>query len=416
MPEIYKPKIIDTTLREGGQSPQLAEGRKYFFRTEDKVVIFTGLAKFGVRYIEVFSPVVSPQERADLEALIETRNRLVREGHPYVNILAHTRCAKEDIEEALRAGVDGLNLYFGTSPESISGNHGKSLEQISRIAVDLISNVRRDLPNLSLRFSGEDAFRTKFSDLVIPYKAVAEFVDRFGTPDTVGMARSGQVRARIQQLRREFPSHDLEVHMHQDSGRALDNAEVAFLAGAQFINTTLNGLGERNGITDMGDFIYRMYERDPNLVEDYAIELTYPLNVLAADLVGEQVPRTSVVNSFRKTHAAGPHVAAMLKNPKVYEGGIDMKTFGIDQRVVLLGTLSGWNAVHYFLINYLNFEGVTEEIAKEIYPEYKESVNREIKNNPELKPTDVLDQIALKRGLRKVVKLKTQHEGILNEL
>ena len=107
-------EIIDTTLREGAQSSLLHDYGKYFFTQEDKVELVRALIIYGVKFIELFAPTVSPQERGDLAAIQETRDALVTEKG-YTFLLAHVRCHPEDVASAVEAGFDGLNLFFGTS-------------------------------------------------------------------------------------------------------------------------------------------------------------------------------------------------------------------------------------------------------------------------------------------------------------
>ena len=68
----YTPRpleVIDTTLREGSQSSLLHDHYKYFFTPEDKVEIVRALIVYGVKFVELFAPVVSPHERDDFEAI-----------------------------------------------------------------------------------------------------------------------------------------------------------------------------------------------------------------------------------------------------------------------------------------------------------------------------------------------------------
>ena len=110
-----------------------------------------------------------------------------------------------DVEAAVNAGADGLNMYIGTSDVSRSYNHGQGLEEIGRRSLKLIEETHRNYPDLILRFSGEDAFRTQEEDLFSVYDNIAPFVSRFGTPDTVGVATPTAVARRIQLLRQRYP-------------------------------------------------------------------------------------------------------------------------------------------------------------------------------------------------------------------
>lgn len=401
MREIYRPlEIIDSTLREGAQAPELYDSKRYHFRTSDKVAIARALILVGVGNIEVFSPSVSPREAEDLQAIIAERNRLNQEGKPYAKILAHVRCDARDAEAALKAGVDGLHFYIGTSEESKKHKfrREKTIDQITKIALDVIRGVRRENPGILIRFSGEDAFRTPTKELLFPYDAVAPYVDRFGTPDTVGTATPDMVKVRIDNLRQRFPKHGLEVHFHDDELRAVENAETAFYAGAQFIDTTPNGLGERLGITDMGSLFFRLYKRNPSLVSGYDISQIYSLNQVVATAAGITV--RGIVNSYGRTHSAGVHTAAVLNNGSTYEGnGELLRRFGVDQTALLLGPLSGWHQVDYVLRNHLGFSEATEEQTKDVASAYKEQVHNLLEANEQVKPMDILRTIAFTKGL-----------------
>ncbi|HEY5118107.1 MAG TPA: hypothetical protein VII90_01515, partial [Anaerolineales bacterium] len=90
----YRPRpleVIDTTLREGQQTSLLHDHHKYFFTERDKLELVRALILYGVKFIEMFSPNVSPQEREDLKAIQQTRDELViQKGYTF--LLAHVRC------------------------------------------------------------------------------------------------------------------------------------------------------------------------------------------------------------------------------------------------------------------------------------------------------------------------------------
>ncbi len=194
----YRPRaleIVDTTLREGQQTSLLHDHHKYFFTRADKEEILRALIIYGVKFVELFAPVVSPQERDDWRALRDARDSLITQKG-YTFLLSHVRCHPRDVESAMEAGADGLNFYIGTSAESRHYNHGNDLDSIIGMSAPLIEEVRRNYPHLVLRFSGEDAFRTRLEDLCRVYDAVAPHVDRLGMPDTVGVATPAAVARR----------------------------------------------------------------------------------------------------------------------------------------------------------------------------------------------------------------------------
>jgi homocitrate synthase len=371
----YRPRpleLIDTTLREGQQTSLLHDHHKYFFTERDKVELVRALILYGVKFIEMFSPVVSPQEREDLKAIQQTRDELIiQKGYTF--LLAHVRCHPADVEAAIRAGFDGLNIYIGTSPQSRAFSTGKDLEEITRSARTLLEDLRRNHPNLILRFSGEDTFRTRMDDQFLVYDQVAPLVDRLGLPDTVGVAVPGAVRERIRALRGRYPVTEFEVHFHDDRGFALPNTMEAIREGVRYVNTTLLGIGERSGITSMTALMFNLHlDQKYDLLEGYHLRGSYPINVLAADKLRMLVPPKEPISLTNRTHTAGVHQGAILNDASTYEAH-PLDVFGVSERDILLGPLSGWNTIHYFLkeIHYFRLD---ESTARDITAQFKERV------------------------------------------
>ncbi|GIV83309.1 MAG: homocitrate synthase [Candidatus Roseilinea sp.] len=395
----YRPRaleIIDTTLREGQQSSLLHDHYKYFFSTTDKQEITRSLILYGVKFIELFAPNVSPQEAEDWQAIKAVRDELITQKG-YTFLLAHVRCHPADVEAAIRAGADGLNMYIGTSDASRNFNHGHGLEEVARRARTLIEDVRRHHPHLVLRFSGEDAFRTREADLFRVYDQVVECVDRLGTPDTVGVATPTTVAQRVQALRARYPKVALEGHFHDDRGFALINALEAVRAGMQYIQTTLLGIGERSGITSMTALLFNLFiDREYDRLEGYHLRGSYPINVMMADKLRKLVPSKEPVSLTNRTHAAGVHQKGMLNSSQTYEAH-PLDQFGVTESEILLGPLSGWNIIHYFLKEICGFE-IDEATAKAISAEFK---NRIYTIAPGASPAGLLIHIAQEEfGLR----------------
>jgi homocitrate synthase len=388
----YQPRrleIIDTTLREGSQSSLLHDHYKYFFTQDDKVEIARALILYGVKFIELFAPIVSPQERSDFAAIKAARDELIMQKG-YTFLLAHVRCHPDDVESAIAAGADGLNFYIGLSDTARTHSHGKDLGTIARQARALIEEVRNNHPQLLLRFSGEDAFRTPEADLFQVYDEIAPFVSRFGTPDTVGVATPTSVTRRLEVLRRRYPQLDFEGHFHDDRGFALVNALEAVKGGMRYINTTLLGIGERSGITSLTALLFNLYiDRAYDHLECYNLRSSYPINVMFASKLRKLVPSKEPVSLTNRTHAAGVHQKAVLNNAASYEA-FPLDQFGVTESEVLLGPLSGWNVVHYFLKEIKGYH-LEEETARQIAAVFKERVYNLTEQDS---PTQILVNIA----------------------
>ena len=371
----YAPRdleIVDTTLREGAQTSLMHDHAKYAFETTDKIEIVRALILFGVKFIELFSPTVHPKEHDDFAAIRETRDALIPQAGKAF-LLGHVRCHPGDVAAAVDAGADGLNLFFGTSLQARRHSHGRDLEAIARDARTLIEGIRRDHPRLILRFSGEDAFRTPLDELCRVYDGIAPLVDRLGVPDTVGIATPEAVRDRLGRLVERYPNVEWEGHFHDDRGFAVINALAGIDAGTRYMNTTVLGIGERTGISSMTALLFNLaVEGRHRLIDGYRLAESYPLNVLVADKLHMLVSDKEPVSLTNRTHTAGIHQKAMLNNPATYEAH-PLDRFGVTEAEILLGPLSGWNVIHYFLkeIHYLD---VDEETARRIAPVFKERV------------------------------------------
>jgi homocitrate synthase len=388
----YTPRdleIMDTTLREGSQTSLLHDHYKYFFSQTDKVEIAQALIIYGVKFIELFAPIVSPQERDDLLAIQALRDELITQKG-YTFLLAHVRCHPDDVQSAVEAGFDGLNFYIGTSDQARSNGHGKNLDEIIYRGRSLIEQVRRDYPHLILRFSGEDAFRTREADLFRVYDEIAPLVHRLGTPDTVGVATPTAVVHRVKALRQRYPGIDLEGHFHDDRGFALVNALEAVKNGMRYIQTTLLGIGERSGIPSMTALLFNLFiDREYDKLEGYHLRASYPVNVLLASKLNKLVQSKEPVSLTNRTHTAGVHQKAVLNDAATYEAH-HLDQFGVTESEILLGPLSGWNMIYYFLKEIKYYE-IDQATAKEIAQVFK---TRVYDIGPDESPAQVVMDIA----------------------
>ncbi|WP_027882993.1 LeuA family protein [Meiothermus rufus] len=386
-------EIIDTTLRDGQQSPLLFDTGKYRFSLEEKKQLLAGLLELGVTHIELFSPVVGEAEAQDVRELMA----FAREHSPWPLVfLAHCRCHPADIEAALEAGFDGLNLYLGVSPLAQQHNAQKSLEEAVALAQRVVQETRARYPDLYLRFSAEDAFRTPLEDLYRLYDALYPYVHTFGLPDTVGLAEPEDVTRVVTALRARYPKVALEGHFHNDRGLALANVLAAVRSGVRYLDTSIWGLAERSGIPSVTGALFNLSKHYPELFQQYNLSQCYPLNVLMASILGTLVPYTEPVSLTNRTHTAGVHQKAVLNEKKVYEAH-NLHDFGVDKNQLLLGPLSGWHLIYYYLKEVEALE-ISKEQAKEITQEFK---GRTHEIGRSKKPEELLLEIATARGIRK---------------
>lgn len=321
--------IIESTLREGEQFVNA------FFSTAEKIQIATLLDAFGVEYLELTSPLASPESYNDCVTIAKLGLN--------AKILTHTRCTIADAKRAVDTGVDGVDVVIGTSSYLRDFSHGKDIEQIIDMAQEVVAYLLSQ--GVETRFSTEDSLRSDVADILRVYEAVDKLgVHRVGIADTVGVGTPQQIYSLVKTLHGRIHA-DIEFHGHNDSGCAIANAYAALEGGATHIDTAVLGIGERNGITPLGGFIARLYATDPKLVTKYHLPLIRNLDRLVARLVQVDIPFNNYITGFASfAHKAGIHAKAVLNNPSTYEI-LRPEDFGLTRYIHVAHRLTGWNAV-----------------------------------------------------------------------
>ncbi len=366
---LEKFNIIESTLREGEQFVGAN------FTPEQKLKIADALDEFGVEYLELTSPLASPQSRIDCETI-------ARRGLK-AKILTHIRCHKDDAAIALDTGVGGLDVVIGTSSMLREFSHGKSIDEIIELASEVLTWIRSQAPDIELRFSTEDSFRSEEKDLMRVYLAVDKLgvVNRLGIADTVGVATPRRVFELISSLRR-LTHADIEFHGHNDTGCAIANSFSALEAGATHIDTSVLGIGERNGITPLGGFVARMYAHNKAATKKkYKLKKLRKVDQLVAEIVGVAVPFNNYITGVTAfTHKAGIHSKAILNKPETYEI-LDPQDFGLTRYISIAHKLTGWNAI----------KDRAEQLGLELSDAQIKLVTQEVKALADIKQLDLED-------------------------
>ncbi len=308
------------------------------FTPQDRVYIAKILDRIGVDYIELVNPMAGKQAVQDAETIANLGLD--------AKICVHTRCHIADVTAAVNTGVDAINVYMATSPILSRHSHGKGIDVVVEMATEVVKFIQDH--DIEVRFSCEDSFRSDMSDCLTVYKAMdALGVQRVGVADTVGIATPAQVSSVIGSVRGAIkPETGIEFHTHNDTGCCVANALVALEAGATHIDTSVLGIGERNGITPLGGFLARMYTLDSDAIKSrYNLGLIGHLEKYVAQRSHVSIPFNNyVTGSSAFTHKAGVHSKAVMANPAAYEV-IDPVDFGVERRIELAHRLTGWNAM-----------------------------------------------------------------------
>jgi 2-isopropylmalate synthase len=299
----HKVLILDTTLREGEQTPGVN------FSVDDKILIAKKLSDIGVNMIEAGDPNVSK----DLFVAVK---KIANEGLSS-EILAHCRAIKKDIDRAIECNVDRIAIYFGTSETHLTYKLKKDREEAIKIVIESVEYAREH--GFKVRFTAEDASRTDYSFLVRVCNAAVEAgADRVSIPDTVGVMTPQKIRNLFIKLGKDINA-ELDTHCHNDLGNANSNALAALEGGATAAHVTVNGLGERAGITSLSELAVTLkviYDIDTVKLSELPT-----LSLLVEKSSGIVLsPNTPITGENAFIHKAGVHVAGVLENPMTYEG------------------------------------------------------------------------------------------------
>ena len=298
-----KIEILDSTLREGEQTPGVS------FTVGQKIALAKRLDTFGVDFIELGHPAVSPDVYEAVEALNDLD--LIAEK------MAHGRAAKSDINDVVAIGVGWMGIFFGTSPLSLKHKFNITKSE-ALIRIETAVKYGKD-KGLNLRFTAEDASRTDLDFLIQVGQLVQKAgVDRFSLADTVGCLTPTQTKKLVSRIVSELdiPVH---VHCHNDFGMATANALSALESGAQCVDVAVNGLGERCGLPPLAEVVTALtniYKINGNWDLGLIPELT---DMVASFSKLDSNANQPIIGKNAFTHKAGLHVKAVVKEPKSYE-------------------------------------------------------------------------------------------------
>lgn len=231
-------KFYDTTLRDGEQSVGVV------LAPSQKLEIAHALDELGVGRIEAGFPRVSAE---DAEAF-----KLIASAGLKAEIWGFGRALKADIDELLRLGSRATVIETPTSAIKLKA-YGLSVDEAKRRAAEAITYAREH--GVRVAFFTVDGTRTELQTLHEFYEnALGAGAEELVIVDTIGACGPEAVEFLVRQVRewvgRQVPLH---FHGHNDFGMATACAVAAVRAGAEWIQGTINGMGERAGNGDIGE-------------------------------------------------------------------------------------------------------------------------------------------------------------------
>ena len=328
-------KVLDTTLRDGEQTPGVS------LTSNEKLRIATKLDEIGVDFIEAGSAITSEGERESIKEIA---------GQNFnAEILSFSRPLNADIDYCIDCDVDAINLVVPTSDLHIEDKLKTTREKLLDLSNNAIDYCKDH--GLIVELSADDASRSDVDFLKSVYiNAIDHDVDRICVCDTVGILTPDSSF----ELFSQFKDFKVPVacHCHNDFGLAVANTLSAIKGGATEIHTTINGIGERAGNTSFEECVVSI----DRLLNDYSTNIKineiYDMSKLVARLTGVYIqPNKAIVGENAFAHESGIHSDGIIKNSATYEPmtpelvgrkrkfviGKHMGTHGLNNRLKELG-------------------------------------------------------------------------------
>ncbi|PDH46739.1 MAG: 2-isopropylmalate synthase [Bacteroidetes bacterium MED-G13] len=333
-------KIFDTTLRDGEQTP----GAK--LNTSEKLLIAKMLEKLGVDIIEAGFPISSPEDFKS----VQTISKNIKDSQ----ICALARANPKDIESAAQALKNAvsprIHTGIGTSDTHIKHKFNSTREKIIEKGYHAVKFAKNFVDDVE--FFAEDAGRT---DNVFLAKVCEKMIDAGATviniPDTTGYCLPHEYGEKIKFLVdnvKNIHRATISCHCHDDLGLATSNSIFGILNGAEQIECTINGIGERAGNTSLEEIVM-ILKQHKNLGYETSINSKYlcEISKLVSETMSINVqPNKAIVGANAFSHSSGIHQDGVLKSRITYEI-IDPLEVGAAGSNIILTARSGRAALSH---------------------------------------------------------------------
>ncbi len=328
--------FFDTTLRDGEQCPGFS------MTTDEKIRLALQLERLGVDVIEAGFPASSS---GDFEA-VQKISSLVKNS----SICGLSRANKKDIEAVYEATKNAarprIHTFIATSDIHMKHKLKKSREEVVELAREAVRFARNLCDDVE--FSAEDALRSDPDFLYQIIDAVIkEGAGTINLPDTVGYIMPDEIYALFSGIKNNVANIDkvvLSTHNHDDLGMGVANSLAAIRAGADQVECTINGIGERAGNSALEEICMAI-----NVRKDFYKDIETTINTteiyktsrMITSITGVDVqPNKAVVGKNAFAHESGIHQDGVLKDRTTYEI-MTAESVGIMKNSLVLGKHSG---------------------------------------------------------------------------
>lgn len=377
---------------------------------DEKIEFFQYLVNMGFKEIEVGFPAASQIEFDFLRQLID--RRMIPDD---VRVQVLTQCRKELIDRTFEA-IEGckqavVHIYNSTSTLQRDVVFHMDREQIKEIAIKGTQMVKEHARNFDgkiiLEYSPESFTGTELDFALDICTAVQETWGAtkenpiiINLPSTVEMNTPNVYADQIEWMNKNFKNREsiiLSIHPHNDRGTGVASAELAMLAGAERVEGTLFGNGERTGNVDIMNLAYNMFSQGINpelkiekineVIEIYERCVKMPIH-----------PRHPYAGKLVFTAFSGSHQDAINKGVQAMKERkgeywevpylpIDPADIGREyEPIVRINSQSGKGGVAFIMDTYFGFK-----LPKGMHREFADVIQRISEKQGEVSPEQIMD-------------------------
>ena len=402
------PVWCSVDLRDGNQA--LVDP----MNVEEKLLLFHTLVDIGVKEIEVGFPSASETEYHFLRTLIED-NHIPDDVTIQVLVQARPHLIRRTFEAIEGCKHVIFHFYNSTSTlqrkvvfhtdvagvQKIATDAAAMIYEMSQPMIDAGADIRYEYSPESFMGTEMDAADQICDAVMTALHADEDHKVILNLPTTVENCMPNQFADELEYFIRNLPGREraiISLHPHNDRGTGVATAELGLLAGAERIEATLFGNGERTGNLDMVTVAMNMYTQgiDPELDFSHLNEIRKVYEKVTKMQIGERQP---YVGELVFTAFSGSHQDAINKGMQYMEAShsdkwevpylpIDPADVGRDyEPIIRINSQSGKGGTAFIMAHNFGFE-----LPKAMHPEFSDIVQAETDRiGHELKPESILE-------------------------
>lgn len=331
-----KIQILDTTLRDGEQAPG------YSMNLKEKLEVARQLERLGVDVIEAGFPVSSEEDFHAVEEISKVVKRSVVAGFG--------RCVMEDVRRTW-AAIQGaarprLHIFIATSEIHMEYKLKMARQEVLERIAETVAYAKSLCEDVE--FSAEDATRSDRGFLLQALNtAIRAGATVVNVADTVGYITPPEMYSLVSWLKENLEAPvPISIHVHNDLGMGVANTLAAVEAGAEQVECTINGIGERAGNVALEEVAMALHTRRDHYHVETGINLRqiYRASKLLSTITGVGLPPNKpIVGANAFAHESGIHQHGMMASRQTYEI-LNPEEIGIYQSQMVLGKHSGRHA------------------------------------------------------------------------